>query len=40
MVTVNTLGRKLEQKCIFPSRHTAKKMKNDHFLGPFLQKQG
>ena len=26
--------------CIFPSRHTAKKMKNDHFPGPFLQQQG
>jgi hypothetical protein len=32
--------RKMEQKCIFPSRHTAKKMNNDHFLGPFLQQQG
>ena len=27
----------MEQKCIFPFRHTAKKMKIDHFSGPFLQ---
>ena len=33
-------GKENLEKCIFPSRHTAKKMKNDHFPGPFLQQQG
>ena len=43
MVNVNTLGReilKMEQKCIFHFRHTGKKMKNDHFSSPFMQKRG
>ena len=35
MVTVKPLERKFRKKCIFPSRHTAKKMNNDHFPGHF-----
>ena len=30
----------MRTKCIFLARHTAKKMKNVHFSGPFLQKRG
>ena len=33
---------KWSKNAFFPPgpRHTAKKMKNDHFPGPFLQQQG
>ena len=31
---------KWSKNAFFPSRHTAKKTKNDHFPGPFLKQQG